>query len=235
MRTSAVLAPLVAGPDGPLPALLLPMTFVTGLVDAFSYLLLSHVFVANMTGNVVFLAFSFGGAQGFIWWASLLAIGAFGLGAFGGGHFARRYDAHRGDLLALAAAVQTVFLASSWVLALLLERPYESGALALLVCLLGVAMGMQNAAARALAVPDLTTTVLTLTVTGIFADRLGVRRIPRRLLSLTSMFLGAMVGALLVLVEVGEVALLLAALILAAVGIGALRTHKSVAAWTSEP
>jgi hypothetical protein len=43
---------------GPLPPLLVAMTFVTGLVDAFSYLLLGHVFVANMTGNVVLLGFA---------------------------------------------------------------------------------------------------------------------------------------------------------------------------------
>jgi hypothetical protein len=61
------------------------MTVVTGLVDAFSYLELSRVFVANMTGNVVFLSFSLGGAPGFIWWASLLAVGAFLVGALLGG------------------------------------------------------------------------------------------------------------------------------------------------------
>ncbi len=41
-------------PDGPLPVLLLVLTGVTGLVDAVSYLKLGHVFVANMTGNIVF-------------------------------------------------------------------------------------------------------------------------------------------------------------------------------------
>jgi uncharacterized membrane protein YoaK (UPF0700 family) len=41
---------------GPLPVLLVCLTVVTGLVDAFSYLSLGHVFVANMTGNVVFSA-----------------------------------------------------------------------------------------------------------------------------------------------------------------------------------
>ena len=40
---------------GPLPPLLIALTDVTGLVDAFSYLVLGHVSVANMTGNVVFL------------------------------------------------------------------------------------------------------------------------------------------------------------------------------------
>jgi hypothetical protein len=48
---------------GPLPLLLVCLTVVTGLVDAFSYLRLGHVFVANMTGNVVFLGFGLAGAS----------------------------------------------------------------------------------------------------------------------------------------------------------------------------
>ncbi len=46
------------GEHGPLPPLLVAMTVVTGLVDAFSYLVLGQVFVANMTGNVAFPAFA---------------------------------------------------------------------------------------------------------------------------------------------------------------------------------
>jgi uncharacterized membrane protein YoaK (UPF0700 family) len=34
--------------DGPLPQLLLGLTVVTGLVDAFGYVTLGHVFVANI-------------------------------------------------------------------------------------------------------------------------------------------------------------------------------------------
>jgi uncharacterized membrane protein YoaK (UPF0700 family) len=45
-----------------LPPLFLILTFVTGVVDATSYLRLGHVFVANMTGNVVFLGFGLAGA-----------------------------------------------------------------------------------------------------------------------------------------------------------------------------
>src|SRR5205814_5849314 len=70
---------------GPLPPLLVAMTLVTGLDDAFSYLVLGHVFVANMTGNVVFLAFALAGAPGFSILASLVALGSFVLGSFGGG------------------------------------------------------------------------------------------------------------------------------------------------------
>src|SRR4030095_10649632 len=47
--------------DEPLPALLVCLTVVTGLVDAFSYLRLGHVFGANVTGNVVFLGFALAG------------------------------------------------------------------------------------------------------------------------------------------------------------------------------
>ena len=40
-------------------ACLLLLTFATGIVDAISVLVLGHVFVANMTGNIIFLGFWF--------------------------------------------------------------------------------------------------------------------------------------------------------------------------------
>jgi len=58
------IVPPAEDPHGPLSPLLLGLTVVTGLVDAFSYLVLGHVFVANMTGNVVFLGFALAGAAG---------------------------------------------------------------------------------------------------------------------------------------------------------------------------
>jgi len=67
---------------------------------------------------------------------------------------------------------------------------------------LATSMGAQNATARRLAVPDLTTTVLTLTITGIAADSALVggtgSKAGRRLVSVTAMLLGALAGALLV-------------------------------------
>jgi hypothetical protein len=59
---------------------------------------------------------------------------------------------------------------------------------------LAVAMGIQNAAARKLAVPDLTTTVLTMTLTGIGADsrsgRPGHVTLARRVLVVATMLAG---------------------------------------------
>jgi hypothetical protein len=82
-------------PLGPLPVLLVCLTVVTGLVDAFSYLRLGHVFVANMTGNVVFLGFGLAGVGEISIVASLFAVFAFALGAAVSGRWAagERYTA----------------------------------------------------------------------------------------------------------------------------------------------
>src|SRR6202162_4016593 len=93
------LVPLGEVKHGPLPALLVAMTLVTGLVDAFSYLVLGHVFVANMTGNVVFLAFALVGARGFSIPASMAALGAFGLGAGLGGRVCSKLAKDRARLM----------------------------------------------------------------------------------------------------------------------------------------
>src|ERR1700722_2147681 len=86
------------GRHGPLPPLLVSLTLVTGLVDAFSYLVLGHVFVANMTGNVVFLGFALAGVPGFSGLASLAAVAAFAAGALLGGRLGARHRDHRARL-----------------------------------------------------------------------------------------------------------------------------------------
>ncbi|MDX6467410.1 MAG: hypothetical protein QOI27_2450, partial [Gaiellaceae bacterium] len=72
-----------------------------------------------------------------------------------------------------------------------------------LIALLSVAMGVQNAAARKLAVADLTTTVLTMTLVGVAADSTLAggtgAKLGRRGLSVAAMLLGALAGGLLAL------------------------------------
>ncbi len=188
---------------GPLPPLLIAMTVVTGLVDAFSYLVLGHVFVANMTGNVVFLGFAVAGAHGFSIPASLIALASFWIGSVIGGRIVARYGHHRGRHLATAMALQSVFLATSVVLAALSSDPPKEAFRYTLIVVLSLATGVQNASVRKLAVPDLTTTVLTMTMTGLGADSaLGGgtgSKSGRRLISVAAMFIGALMGALLVL------------------------------------
>jgi len=105
-----------------------------------------------------------------------------------------------------------------------------------LIALLSLAMGLQNATARRLGVPDLTTTVLTLTLTGIAADSGlagGAHPNPgRRLLATASMFLGAAVGAFLIINGGVSVVVALALALLLFNGIVAHRVSSSAEAWT---
>jgi uncharacterized membrane protein YoaK (UPF0700 family) len=189
------------GRHGPLPPLLLSMTLVTGLVDAFSYLVLGHVFVANMTGNVVFLGFALAGVPGFSVLASLAAVASFAVGALLGGKLGSRYRDHRGRLHSSAALAQAFFLAASVILAAA-GNPVTAGYRYALIAVLGISMGIQNASARKIAVPDLTTTVLTLTITGIAADSTlaggSGSKAGRRLLAIAAMLAGAVLGAALI-------------------------------------
>lgn len=207
--------------------LLILLTMVTGVVDAVSYVALGHVFVANMTGNVVFLGFALAGAPGLSAPASIAALGAFLLGAIAGGRIASRYATHRGRQLRTATAIAVLPALLAVIVAAIVGQPVSGGARYALIVPLGIAMGIQNATARRLAVPDLTTTVLTLTLTGVAADsRLagGPGGHPaRRLISVGAMFAGALLGAVLV-VEVDLVVPLSIAVVLLA--ISALVTHR---------
>jgi uncharacterized membrane protein YoaK (UPF0700 family) len=231
------LVPDRAARFGPLPPLLVAMTVVTGLVDSFSYLLLGHVFVANMTGNVVFLAFAVAGAHGFSIPASVVALVAFGLGSVAGGRIAQRFGHHRGHHVALATATQALLLAIAMVLALTGGgQPFGSVTRYALIVVLGLSMGVQNSSVRRLAVPDLTTTVLTLTVVGIGADSaLGGgkgSKSGRRLISIAAMFLGALAGAALILHVHVAFPLVIAVVIVAAVAVLSHLAGRSNPPWT---
>ena len=142
------LAPDRSDRFGPLPPLFIVMTLVTGLVDSFSYLVLGHVFVANMTGNVVFLGFAVAGAHGFSIAASLTALVSFGAGSVIGGRVVARHGHHRGHHLAVATAVQSAFLLTAVALAIASSNPPQSGFRYSLIVVLSLATGGQNASAR---------------------------------------------------------------------------------------
>jgi uncharacterized membrane protein YoaK (UPF0700 family) len=229
--TRETVAPSRGSKDGLLPPLLVALTVVTGLVDSFSYLVLGHVFVANQTGNVVFLAFALAGVRGFSAPASVAAIGCFAVGALITGRLGRSLAAHRDLLLGVTAGIQAIIVAETVTMTALTPIPIPAGLRYALIASLSLAMGAQNATARKLAVPDLTTTVLTLTITGIAADSplagaTGAHA-ARRLISVIAMFLGALVGAVLVLRVHIVYPLVIALVILAAVAVIALARARN--------
>ncbi|MCX4906358.1 YoaK family protein [Streptomyces sp. NBC_00878] len=235
----ATVVPDMEDRHGPLPPLMLTLTVVTGLVDAFSYLVLGHVFVANMTGNVVFSGFAIAGAAGFSLTASLAALAAFAAGALFGGRLAHGARTHRGRVLHRALLLETALVVVAYGIAeATAATPYAGTVQYVLIVLLGLAMGVQNAAARALAVPDLTTTVLTLTITGVAADSRAAggkdSKAGRRTLSAGAMFVGGLVGAVAVQHGGPALPLLFAALLLVAASVAAFVLARSDAAWTKQ-
>jgi uncharacterized membrane protein YoaK (UPF0700 family) len=177
---------------GPLPALLLILTTTTGVVDAVSIISLGRVFVANMTGNVVFIGFALVGVRGFSLAASLSALGGFLVGALGVGLALERLRFDRATLLRNALVVEFSLVAVALILAVVSGSPIRSAFADPIAAGLAIALGLQNTVARRLAVPDLPTTVLTMTLTGIAADvrHSGGAAVGRRLASVTSMFAG---------------------------------------------
>jgi uncharacterized membrane protein YoaK (UPF0700 family) len=199
----------------PLPWVLGVLTVTTGLVDAVSVLGLGRVFTANMTGNVVFLGFAVVGIPGFSVARAVVSLVGFVVGAMLGGRLgvAMAGVARRRWLLTVAVVEAGLFFIAAWVAIgydLLTFTPVPR--LYALIVLTAVAMGLRNATVRRLAVPDLTTTVLTLTLTGLAADSTlaggGNPRLGRRLTAVLAIFAGSAVGALLV--SLGGLALPLA-------------------------
>ncbi|WFE99122.1 YoaK family protein [Micromonospora sp. WMMD964] len=186
-----------AGREPLLPALM-TATAVSGVIDAISYLGLGHVFTANMTGNVVILGFAAAGAPGFSVLGSLVSLAAFLLGAGVAGRLATIMGSgtpHR--QLRWVLGVELVLLAAATAVAFA-----TSHAIVALIALTALAMGLRNGTVRKLAVPDVTTTVLTLTLTGLASDSKPAGgsnpRAGRRVASVLAMLAGAFGGALLV-------------------------------------
>jgi uncharacterized membrane protein YoaK (UPF0700 family) len=213
-----------AGEPSLLP-LLFALTAATGLVDAASFLGLGRVFTANMTGNVVLLAFAAAGAPFLSMARSGTALGAFLVGAVVGGRMASRLEGpgrRRWIIIATAVEGGLVALAAVSTLGRGADLMKSVGTLYACIALTGLAMGVRNAVIRSLGIKDLTTTVLTLTVTGLAADSplAGGKGSgwQRRVGGLVVMFLGAAAGAWLL--RFGVAAPLFAASGIALLGAG---------------
>src|SRR3954470_12775424 len=185
----------------PLARALLVLTFTTGLVDAVSYLGLGNVFTANMTGNIVFLAFGIAGSGGLPVVAPLVSLGSFLLGAGAGGVLAKRMGDRHPAHIARALAVEVSLIGIAAVVAAAVDIVPNAFSADILIALLASAMGVRNATVRRLGVPDLTTTVLTMTLTGLAADSPAAggsgKGSVRRVAAVLAMLTGALAGALL--------------------------------------
>jgi len=196
--------------------LMLALTFTTGMVDAVGYLGLDRVFTGNMTGNIVILGMALIGGSGLPVAGPAIALAAFMCGAAFGGRVLRR-DRHAWTprhtwLFACVALV----LGLAAVPAVLLESPGHVAQYSITAAL-GAAMGCQAATARHIAVKDVTTVVVTSTLTGLASDSVLGRGEgqpwKRRAAAIVLIGLGALTGAALLKVHLGW-GLVVAALII---------------------
>ncbi len=221
---------------GPLPAMLLALTVLAGVVDATSILRLGHVFVATATGNLVFLALAAAGAKGFSVGTPALALGGFVIGVLIGGRAIERASSHRGRALRNVLGVKLAFASTVTLIAVLTGPHFPPVARDVILVLLAISMGDQLAAIRFLKVPDLLTVVLTMTLTGVLTERKRGWHDPamlRRWLSLLAFAIGALSGALLI-VHVGVAAALLFGLgIIVVTTIAAHLASGTTAGWAA--
>ena len=198
---------------------LLLLTFATGLVDAISVLVLGHIFVANMTGNVIFLGFWFVPHSGVDMTAAVVAFVSFLAGTVLGGRFARHLEHDTRRWVTVALAVECVVLVGLSILAGAGVLDYHDNTKLILIAGLAVAFGSQNATARQFGIQELSTTVLTSTIVGIGVDsRLAGgagRREKLRYSVVLTMCAGAVVGATMSRFTVAPVIALAAVLVAA--------------------
>jgi uncharacterized membrane protein YoaK (UPF0700 family) len=179
----------------------LALTLTTGLVDAVSYLGLGRVFTANMTGNIVLLGFGIAGSGGLPVVAPLVSLASFLVGAGGGGILAQRIGDRHPKHVGGALGLEVSLVGAAAIVAASIDVRANALSGDAVIALLALAMGIRNATVRRLAVPDLTTTVLTMTLTGLAADSPpgggSGEGSARRIAAVAAMLTGALMGALL--------------------------------------
>jgi uncharacterized membrane protein YoaK (UPF0700 family) len=224
----------MASPPSSLVRTLLALTVASGLVDAVCYLGLGRVFTANMTGNVVVLGFAAAGAAGFSVPATLTSLGLFLVGAVCASRAAVPIAARgRSRLLLVAMGTETVFVGAGALVAYLVPAVGHGWPRYLVIALLAFAMGVRNATVRRLAVPDLTTTVLTMTLTGLAADSFLAggqnQGSVRRTAAVLAMLIGAVASAALFLHIGAALPLLIAAALVSVAGVAFWRSQGRTA------
>jgi uncharacterized membrane protein YoaK (UPF0700 family) len=213
---------------GRLPALLLALTLLSGFVDATTVLSLGHVFVANMTGNLVFIGFGLAQTVGFSLVTSLIAFGGFIVGI----EACRRWARVRPQRLLLLRDVligQAVLLAAAAVACGAAGGSPTGATRYAVVAIAAAAMGGQNAAARRMGVTELTTSVMTGTVVTLISnlDRPGAAEL-RQAFGVVVLVAGAAIGAAALRASDSAVTLSICVVIATAVAVGAARECRRV-------
>lgn len=218
-------------------AMLLVLTFSTGMVDAIGYLGFDQVFTANMTGNVVILGMGLAGSEGLPVLRPALALVFFMVGAAIGGRILGRVGEGWQNRSTVIFSIVAVGCAGLAVFVALVPDPELGLAGTIFTSALSALMGAQAAAARRMSVADVTTVVVTSTIVGLASEsRLAGgtgNRWVRRFLAVLLILIGALAGALTLMLNqwIGIAIVALAIAVVTVIGhLGAKKRAKAAEA-----
>jgi uncharacterized membrane protein YoaK (UPF0700 family) len=180
-------------------AALLLLTFATGLADSLSILVLGHVFVANMTGNVIFLGFWLAPRTSIDLTAVAVALPTFVTTTILSGRLSRHFGIRTRPWITTVLATEIVLLVTLSILAGTGVLHYHDNTKLIIIGFLAVTFGLQHSSARQFGIKELSTTVLTSTIVSLGMDsRLSGGTGERQKLRFTVVFTmcaGAFLGA----------------------------------------
>jgi uncharacterized membrane protein YoaK (UPF0700 family) len=183
--------------------LMISLSFGTGALDAATYLGMDRVFGANMTGNVILVGLSVAGSEHIELLGPLAALAGFAAGSFVLGLILRRFPPPDGRDPALIPVFWTTAAGMLAVTVVLYVLPMHEVLMHVMTLAIGILMGFQAIAARRVGVPDVSTVVITSTLSLLFSEAGHfwgggkTAATMRRFAAVASMFLGAVCGALL--------------------------------------
>ncbi|WP_066298587.1 YoaK family protein [Arthrobacter luteolus] len=181
--------------------LMLASTFSTGVIDALGYLGLDQVFTGNMTGNVLLLGMAFAGGADLPTLRPALALVCFMLGAALAGRVLRRGAEGWSAQVSVSLGVVAGWIALLAVFTALVDVQTVDVLGSVTTSSMAAAMGIQAATARHLKVAEISTVVVTSTITGLASDsRLAGGNghfWARRVLAISLILMGAVAGAAL--------------------------------------
>ena len=151
-------------------AALLLLTFATGLADSISILALGHVFVANMTGNVIFLGFWLAPRTTIDLTAVAVALPTFICTTIVSGRLSRHFGLRTRAWITTVLTTEIVLLMALSVLAGTGVLRYQADSKLIMIGLLAVTFGLQHSSARQFGIQELSTTVLTSTIVSFGLD-----------------------------------------------------------------
>ncbi|MGD1111504.1 MAG: YoaK family protein [Mycobacterium sp.] len=153
-----------------LTAALLLLTFATGLADSISILILGHVFVANMTGNVIFLGFWLAPETSIDLTAVVVALPTFVCTTILSGRLVRHFGERTRLWITIVLATEIVLLVLLSILAGTGVLRYHDNTKLIIIAMLAVTFGLQHSSARQFGIAELSTTVLTSTIVSLGLD-----------------------------------------------------------------